>query len=138
MLNRTALVTRYLAFAVVSMIANFAAQQAALIAYGGPQALHLSILIGTGVGFVLKYLLDRRFIFFDTVGTANRETVKVLLYGATGVFTTLVFWGFELGAWRLFGTSGAKYAGGALGLAIGYFLKYGLDRRFVFTARVAA
>jgi putative flippase GtrA len=136
MLTRTGLIVRYLAFAIISMLANFAAQQASLIAYDGAQGLHLSILIGTGVGFVLKYGLDRRFIFFDTVGDAPRETVKILLYGATGVFTTLVFWGFELGAWRLFGTSSAKFAGGALGLAIGYVMKYGLDRRFVFPSRV--
>lgn len=133
MLTRTALAARYVVFAIASTAANFAAQQIALTAYHGTGAINLSILAGTGVGFVLKYLLDKRFIFFDTqAAAASAEAGKVVIYGVTGLVTTAIFWGFELGAWHVFGSAVAKYSGGALGLAIGYVVKYQLDRRFVF------
>jgi putative flippase GtrA len=49
-----------------------------------------------------------------------------------GVVTTAVFWGFEFGFDHLFGTREMRYAGGVIGLAIGYVAKYQLDKRFVF------
>ncbi len=58
-----------------------------------------------------------------------------MLYGAFSVLTTMIFWGFELAAWRIWQTNTAKYAGAVLGLAIGYAAKYALDRRYVFRGR---
>jgi putative flippase GtrA len=137
MLTRSALVARYVAFAIASTLVNFAAQQASLGVYHGVAAVHFSILVGTGAGFVLKYVLDKRFIFFDASAAPAAEAGKVLVYGVTGLVTTAIFWGFELGAWWVFGSTAAKYAGGAVGLAIGYVAKYQLDRRFVFADRSA-
>ena len=85
------------------------------------------------MGFIVKYVLDKRYIFFDDVGSVKRETAKVFLYALTAVVTTLIFWSLELGAWTLWHTSLAKYAGGTVGLGVGYFAKYTLDRRFVFS-----
>ena len=45
---------------------------------------------------------------------------------------TLIFWGFEVGFLAAFGTATAKYTGAVIGLAIGNFLKYRLDRAFTF------
>jgi putative flippase GtrA len=50
-----------------------------------------------------------------------------------GVFTTLIFWGFETGCWLLWRTDHTREAGAIVGLCIGYVVKYQLDRRFVFT-----
>jgi putative flippase GtrA len=132
-LSRRELVFRYVAFAAASMAVNLGVQYVSLLVYRGPMALIGSIVAGTGAGFVCKYLLDKRFIFFDPAGDASREAGQVLLYGMTGVLTTLLYLGCELGFWRAFGADWAKYAGGAIGLAVGYWLKYQLDRRFVFT-----
>ena len=38
----------------------------------------------------------------------------------------------------LFGTDGMRYLGGVVGLTVGYFIKYRLDKRFVFVDRAAA
>ena len=49
-----------------------------------------------------------------------------------GVFTTLIFWGFEITFDYIFNNENAKYAGAVIGLSIGYIVKYLLDKKFVF------
>jgi hypothetical protein len=44
----------------------------------------------------------------------------------------LIFWASETGFYVVFGTLEMARFGAALGLAAGYFLKYRLDRRYVF------
>ena len=48
---------------------------------------------------------------------------------------TLLFWSFEIAFWKIGGTELAKYLGAAIGLAIGNFAKYLLDRSFTFARR---
>lgn len=133
MLSATGLIARYSLFALVATAANFLGQSLVLqLAPTSSHGLTISILSGTLIGFAVKYLLDKKFIFFDAFGSTTREGVKVFLYGVTAIFTTLIFWSFELGAFAVWHNSFAKYAGGAVGLSIGYFTKYLLDRRFVF------
>jgi putative flippase GtrA len=55
-----------------------------------------------------------------------------VLYSATGVITTFIFWGVEFAFYFLFSFPLARYIGGMIGLIIGYFLKYNLDKKFVF------
>ena len=131
-LSRWELVGRYVAFAAVSTAVNLGFQHPSLAVYRGPLAVAASILAGTGTGFLCKYGLDKRFIFFDAAGNTAQEAGRIALYGVTGVATTLLFWGCELGLWRATGTDWGKDLGGVIGLAIGYWLKYQLDRRFVF------
>lgn len=128
-----ALVVRYVAFAMLSMGVNLGVQHLALLVYRGAFALALSILAGTAAGFLCKYVLDKRFIFFADHAAAAQEAGRIVLYGATGVVTTLLFWGCELGLWRIVGASWGRDVGGVFGLAIGYWVKYQLDRRLVFT-----
>jgi putative flippase GtrA len=97
--------------------------------------LTLSILAGTVAGFVLKYVLDKKWVFDDCYGGHREELQKVTLYGAFSVLTTLIFWGFEVAFWTIWRTDLAKYAGAVLGLAIGYAAKFALDRTFVFKER---
>jgi len=49
-----------------------------------------------------------------------------------GVFTTFVFWGFEIVFDYLFDK---KYTGAIVGLLIGYIIKYNLDKKFVFKSK---
>jgi len=122
---------RYVLFAILSALVNFVTQEAIVVAL--PWApLFVSILAGTATGFAAKYVLDKKWVFYDGYTTGRDEARKVGLYGLFSVFTTIVFWGFELTAWSIWQTDTAKYAGGALGLAIGYAAKYVLDRKFVF------
>lgn len=132
MLSATGLVARYSLFALLATAANFLGQSIVLQLTPAPHGIALSILSGTLIGFAVKYVLDKKFIFFDDFASTTKESFKVVLYGVTAIFTTLIFWAFELGAFAVWHNSFAKYAGGAVGLSIGYFAKYLLDRRFVF------
>lgn len=122
---------RYVLFAIVSTIVNFAVQELSL-SVAPFQPLMLSILLGTAAGFIVKYVLDKKWIFFDGYTSKSNEAKKVSLYGMFSILTTVIFWSFEVAFWTIWGTTFAKYAGGALGLAIGYAVKYALDRKFVF------
>jgi putative flippase GtrA len=127
---------RYVVFAVVATLANLAAQE--LVIRLAPIApLTVSILAGTVAGFVLKYILDKKWVFDDGYAGHRRELQKVTLYGAFSVLTTLVFWSFEVAFWTIWRTDLAKYTGAVLGLAIGYAAKFALDRTFVFQERRA-
>jgi len=137
-LGRGELVARYAGFAAVSMAVNLGVQHLSLLVYAGPLTVAVSILAGTGAGFFCKYVLDKRFIFFDAAAPAAREVGRIALYGATGVVTTLVFWACELGLGRAVGADWGRDAGGVIGLAIGYWVKYQLDRRFVFVRAAPA
>ncbi|WP_207477553.1 GtrA family protein [Arenibaculum pallidiluteum] len=122
---------RYVAFAIIATAINLASQWATLALYGGPLALGAAMAVGTLAGLVVKYLLDKRWIFDDRSTGAGAHARRFSLYTAMGLVTTAVFWGTELLFHALFG-EGWALPGGAVGLAIGYWLKYRLDRRFVF------
>lgn len=130
------IVVRYVLFAAVSTLANLATQEATVRLVPAAPLL-LSILAGTAAGFAVKYILDKRWIFYDAYTTPAHEAQKVALYGVFSVATTLVFWGFEVTFWTLWRTDAAKYAGAVLGLAIGYAVKFVLDRTYVFRPRSA-
>jgi putative flippase GtrA len=132
----TAMLARYIAFAVLATLANLATQE--LVFRLAPVApLTLSIVAGTAAGFVLKYVLDKRWVFDDAYDGHREELQKITLYGAFSVLTTLVFWSFEVSFWMIWQTDFAKYAGAVLGLAVGYIAKFVLDRAFVFKERQA-
>jgi putative flippase GtrA len=122
----------YTSLALVATAANIAAQDIALRIYAGPLQLVASIAVGTAIGLVVKYVLDKKYIFSFRARDAVHDGRIFALYTATGVFTTLVFWAFEFGFELAFGDRMMRYAGAVIGLAIGYALKYRLDRRFVF------
>ncbi|MEM0923808.1 MAG: GtrA family protein, partial [Pseudomonadota bacterium] len=127
----------YGAFAVVATLSNLGAQwgvhQILPPDPGSPGLAYWGALgFGTGVGLVVKYLLDKRWIFFDTSSGVAAHSKKFSLYTLMGVATTVIFWGMQTGFFMLWGTESMLYLGGALGLAIGYVVKYNLDRRFVF------
>jgi hypothetical protein len=124
--------TKYALFAVVAGGCNLGVQALTSSLYGGSFAVYASLCAGTLVGFVVKFVLDKHFIFHDTTRGGARNTRQLMRYGLTGVITTAVFCSLELGADYIFHARLARYLGGALGLVIGYWLKYHLDTRLVF------
>jgi putative flippase GtrA len=127
---------RYGLFAILATLANLVTQEA-VIRIAPVAALPLSILTGTAAGFILKYLLDKKWVFDDGYSGHRRELQKITLYGAFSILTTLIFWGFEVAFWAIWRTDFAKYTGAVIGLAIGYIAKFALDRTFVFKERRA-
>ncbi len=128
---------RYAAFAVLATVANLATQRGVLAVAEGSVGYVLALCAGTGVGLVLKYLLDKRWIFADHFRSAAAETRTFSLYTLTGVGTTLVFWGTETAFWLIWQTQTMRELGAVLGLTIGYVTKYQLDKRYVFSKVVS-
>ena len=126
------LVLRYAVFAVIATVANLAAQRLVLASVEGRAKLTLAVLVGTAVGLVIKYLLDKRWIFFDTSKGAAMHSKKFSLYTLMGVITTAIFWGAETSFWMIWQTDFMREVGAVSGLAVGYFIKYKLDRKYVF------
>ena len=129
----TTLVLRYTVFAVIATLANLATQRLVLINGDTGVMLTLAIAAGTLVGLVIKYLLDKRWIFYDAATGARAHSRRFGLYALMGVATTLIFWGSETAFWLIWGTDAMREAGAILGLTIGYVVKYRLDRAYVFT-----
>lgn len=122
----------YTIFAILATIANIGSQMLSIYFYDGSYSVVLSVFIGTGVGLVVKYLLDKKYIFAYQTRNAVHDGQTFSLYTLMGVATTFIFWGFEFGFDYLFDEDWLRYTGGVIGLAIGYFIKYQLDKRFVF------
>ena len=127
----------YAIIALIATAANLLAQALAVRVWTGLWQIELSVLVGTAVGLVLKYLLDKAFIFRFKAENAAHDLLTFVLYTGMGVITTLVFWGFEFAFYRAFEDKSLRYLGGLIGLGIGYWAKYHLDKRFVFRAAVA-
>jgi putative flippase GtrA len=126
------LAARYAAFAAVATAANLASQAVVISLYDGPFDIEASILVGTAVGLPVKYLLDKRWIFEFTTANLAHDGRLLSIYALTGMLTTLIFWSVEYAFHWLFWSDYIRYVGGALGLTVGYLVKYRLDRRFVF------
>lgn len=120
----------YALFCAVAIVVNIGSQDLALGLW--PSGIWFSIIVGTGTGLVVKYILDKRFIFRFKPQNAGHDGKTFALYILMGVATTGIFWGFEYGFWLAFGTAQMRYLGGVAGLVIGYLAKYHLDKKFVF------
>lgn len=132
------LILRYALFALIASAANLGAQRLVLAEGTDWLTLTLALLVGSIVGLVVKYALDRRWIFFDDGRGARHHSRQFTLYTLTGGATTALFWGTETGFWLIWGTDLMRELGAALGLAAGYVIKYRLDRRFVFNRGLGA
>lgn len=132
-MSRRILVLRYIAFAVVATLANLLIQRVVLAAALPVARYQLALFAGTLVGLVVKYMLDKRWIFHDLSQGIAAHGKRFPLYVLMGVATTAIFWGTETAFWMTWGSQGARELGAVLGLSVGYFVKYRLDRRFVFS-----
>lgn len=126
------LVIQYTLFAIAATAANIAAQDLFIRNYKGSWDILISVIIGTVVGLVVKYILDKRYIFSFRARNVAHDMQTFALYTFMGLATTLIFWGFEFGFHHIFETKEMRYLGGVIGLAIGYLTKYHLDKRYVF------
>jgi putative flippase GtrA len=151
---------KYTLFAIISTLLNLLFQYLSFFVYVGFASLYVAMFVGTLVGLVSKYILDKKYIFYHTPKNKTDDAKKFMLYSLVGVFTTAIFWGTEIGFDALFnseivknigainglssesvkcivaviGLNGesAKYIGAVIGLSIGYVTKYFLDKKFVF------
>lgn len=132
----TKLAINYAIFALIATAANIGAQDVVIRSYRGAFDILASVIVGTGVGLVVKYILDKRYIFRFRARSIAHDTQTFALYTVMGLATTVMFWGFEFGFHHIFETKEMRYLGGVIGLAIGYLTKYHLDKRYVFRMEV--
>jgi hypothetical protein len=128
----------YTLFALIATIINLGSQKISLwplteIGILTESAIFwLSMGFGTFTGLVAKYILDKKYIFNFKVTSAKDDSKYFALYTLMGIFTTFFFWGAEWAFDYWYQTETMRYVGGALGLSLGYYIKYQLDKRFVF------
>ena len=122
----------YSVFALTATAVNIGTQDLLSQIYFGAYPHMVSVGAGTFTGLIIKYVLDKRYIFCFQPSDSAHDVKKFILYSLMGAVTTIIFWGFEFGFYYLFSTKKIRYAGGILGLAIGYVSKYHLDKVFVF------
>jgi putative flippase GtrA len=129
------LVVQYALGALAATLINLMTQWISFHLYRGVGELIIGILSGTAMGLVSKFLFDKFWIFDNRSLGLSENLHKFGYYTLTGVFTTVIFWGTEA-AFALIGEHRfMRYVGAAIGLSIGYIVKYHLDFRFVFRAK---
>lgn len=130
--SATRIAVLYSLFAGLSTVVNIGSQMLSMLIYSGAYAVEISIFIGTLAGLPLRYFLEKRYIFSFESKNIKHDGQLFILYSFMGVFTTAIFWGTEYAFHLIFTTDVMRYIGGVLGLTIGYYIKYQLDKRFVF------
>jgi len=128
----------YSLFASVATLANIGCQALVIWLYRGPLCIELSIALGTVAGLPIKYVLEKRHIFYFESDGFSHDSKLFVLYSSLGIITTALFWSVEYTFHYVFGTDTMRYVGAVLGLAMGYIIKYFLDKRFVFVTRTPA
>ena len=122
----------YTLFAVVSTAINIGSQMLSIWVYEGPFSVEISILFGTVMGLPIRYFLEKRYIFNFTSKNLVHDGKLFIFYSAMGVITTLIFWGTEYAFHLIYDTDFMRYLGGVFGLSIGFYVKYQLDKKYVF------
>ena len=92
----------------------------------------VALIFGTLTGLISKYMLDKNYIFKDLDHSLKNNSKKFTMYSLNGVLTTIIFWGMESLFYFVYSTSFAREIGAIIGLSLGYFLKYRLDKKYVF------
>ncbi|MFM2075064.1 MAG: hypothetical protein RJB34_1369 [Pseudomonadota bacterium] len=126
------IVVLYSLFAVFSTVINIGFQMLSIKLYTGPYAIEASIFVGTAAGLPLRYFLEKRYIFVFKSNNIAHDGRLFILYTFMGIFTTAIFWGVEYIFHLIFRTDLMRYVGGVIGLAIGFYVKYQLDKKYVF------
>ena len=127
-----AIALKYAVFAAMATAVNIGIQRIVLAIYQGRYALWAAMACGTAAGLLLKYILDKRYIFRYVVRSRSEDVIKFILYTLMGTVTTGLFWGTEYLFDRFLPFLQAKYLGAFAGLSLGYTAKYFLDKHFVF------
>ncbi len=128
------MIIKYSFFSVIAILLNLLTQYISFALYTGVASIYVAILIGTLTGLISKYILDKKYIFYHMSKNKIDDVKKFTLYTITGIITTAIFWLTELSFDVIFINNNAKYIGAIIGLSIGYFIKYFLDKKYVFTA----
>jgi len=127
---------KYIIFAYIATLVNVLCQWLSFKVYKGLFSLYIAMIIGTIAGLIMKYILDKRYIFYYNTRDNIDNIKKFIIYSCMGLFTTFIFWGIEIAFDALWTHEISKYAGAVIGLTIGYIVKYRLDKQYVFVKQL--
>ena len=125
---------KYFLFALLSTLVNLISQFLTFVILDYEYEIYIAIANGTITGLLVKYLLDKYYIFNLNVREYRSKNTFVP-YILTSVLTTIIFWFTELWFINYIQISYTEYIGAMVGLSIGYTLKYFLDKSFVFNEK---
>jgi putative flippase GtrA len=111
----------YAIIALAETTANLGTQALTVRAWHGAFQVELSAFVGLGVGRVVKYILDKIFRFRTANTLGDQQNFR----------------GFRSGFNCAFQDKNMRYVGTLIGLALVYWAKYHLDKRFVFCMQAA-
>ena len=122
----------YIFFATISSIFNLLTQRVILYFSKSDLFFFLAIILGTLAGLIIKFFLDKSYIFVDNKKEILYVSEKFGLYSFMGIFSTMVFWSTEYIFWIIWRQENMRELGAILGLTFGYIIKYKLDKKYVF------
>ena len=126
--------TRYILFAILSTLVNLFSQFLTFVILDYEYKIYIAIANGTITGLLVKYLLDKYYIFNLNVKEYS-STNTFMPYILTSILTTIIFCITELWFIYYIQIPYTEYIGAIVGLSMGYTLKYFLDRNFVFNEK---
>ena len=91
--------------------------------------LFLAVIVGSAFALVFKYILDCT-IVFNRKNIINLKTF--LTYAFFGACLAPIVWIVEVMFLNIFGTVFMRDIGALLGIALAYWIKYEMDKRYVF------
>ena len=131
--NKSKILFLYIFFGLISTLINLLSQWVIFTSIKHDSVFEIAVLVGTFMGLIVKYGLDKKWIFNYLSMNLKENTRTFLMYSLMGVFTTMIFWTAEYLFYTFIKFNGSQYVGAFLGLSIGYYLKYLLDKKYVFT-----
>lgn len=121
---------RYTVCVLISSAVNYVAQEA--LFYFLPHIMG-AMIFGIGASLVVKYFLVKKYAFMFKTRGKKHEARVFFSYGAWGVFATLIFCAIELGFHYYVDIPYSRQTGTVLGLLISGYIKFILDRDYVFS-----
>ena len=122
----------YVFFAVIATAVNLLTQRYVFSINESNLGFFFALILGTILGLIVKYFLDKKWIFFDKGNGMKYQSRKFGIYTLMGIFSTIVFWSTETIFWIIWQKDNMREIGALIGLSMGYIIKYRLDKRFVF------
>ena len=126
------LVIKYIFFSIIATAINLFSQRLIINEEFDINNYAIGVLLGTIAGLIVKYFLDKNFIFYEKEKRIKQNLKKFSFYSLNGVLTTIVFWVIETSFYLIFKTTLMREIGAVIGLTIGYNIKYFLDKKYVF------
>lgn len=129
------IVIKYIFFSIISSFINIASQFIFLLFYTSYLNIELSILFGTIMGMPPRYVLEKKYIFYFRANNLKHDGRIFVIYIFFSGITTLLFWAIEYLFHIVFMDDILRYIGGLIGLMIGFYIKYRLDKKYVFVKK---